>query len=351
LAAVFLFIFSGLFCGFLVAHFFPEHVIRFIYGVGTEAPAAPEPIVAVEPVEAPASPTEESRDDDGGRERELSASSRSLSAMEALELPKVEPVKAVDNAPRFAKHRKPLPPGADTPVLTDLAVSSFMPAAQYPAAEWRGVEMQTGFVDNISIASKGGALGDAKLMSTDTLEIVGWTGDTVLGLRFKDVLFSMCGKIIGHTKVGLSRPDVVKAVHPNLLPSGWRGRLYVGYLPQCPNPTLQVLAVVPGSMTVTAVGAPITLKLPAPEKPSAAVPKGAPLFTPKNVSAARFTSVDVLPDNAELRRCGASDCPTVGQIPKGRYQAYAAEEADGWMLLILRDKAGWLPRSQLMWVR
>lgn len=348
LVAVFLLIFSGLFCGFLIAHFFPEQVVRLVYGVSTETPA-PVPMVAADQSEAPFEGIREP--EDGRRERELSASLRRQSAMEAVEPVAAEPVKAADHTPHFAKRRKPAPPGAEAavPVPGDASTSSFPPAAQYPAAEWRGIDAQAGVVDSVIIASKGAPLGDARPLPTDTLEVTGWLGDPALGLRFKDVLFSMCGKIIGHTKVGSPRPDVVKAVHPNLLPSGWHGRLYVGYLPPCPNPVLHVLGVVPGSMTVMTVGTAVPLKLPVPVKPPSDAPRGAPLFTPKNVVAARFTAIDVLPDNAEMRRCGAANCTTVGQISKGRYQGHIAEEADGWVLLIMSDKAGWLPRSQITW--
>ena len=368
-SVLFLFIFSGLFCGFLIAHFFPDQVIRVIYGIGTEPPP-----VQSEPERAadafPAQPAGDASEDDGQRERDLSASLRLQSVTEVPALPpaEVKLAQAVENFPRFVKRRKPPPPGADiptpaasglpaaspapaAPTAPEQGVSSYLPAAQYPAAEWRRVETQAGFIDTITIAATGAKLDDNVPKATDTLDIAGWIGDPVLGLRFKDVVFSVCGKIVGHTKVGSPRPDVAKAVHPNLAPSGWRARLYVGYLPRCPGASLLVLGVVPGSVTVLTVGAPVPLHLPAAEKLPANAPKGAPLFTPKNVTPARFVPVEILPDNAELRRCGAADCAGVGQVAKGRYQAHIAEEVDGWVLLILSDKAGWLPRSQLAWGR
>ncbi|MHB1218447.1 MAG: hypothetical protein ACYC1L_09665 [Alphaproteobacteria bacterium] len=352
--ALFLFIFSGLFCGFLIAHFFPEQVMRAIYGVGTEPPPAQKGPDRVE-----AAPVQSGGDgvgDDGARERDLSASSQLQSALapKTPEPAEIKPAPAVDNTPHFAKRWKPPPPGADVPVAAapttpGQGVSSYLPAAQYPAAEWRRIETQAGYVDGVTIASTGAKLGDSVPRATDMLDVSGWVGDPVLGLRFKDVVFAVCGKIVGHTKVGSPRPDVAKAVHPNLAPSGWQARLYVGYLPRCPGASLLVFGVVPGSMTVVIVGTPVPLKLPAEEKPPAGAPKGAPLFTPKSVAPARFVSVDVLPDNAELRRCAAADCAAVGQMAKGRYQAHIAEEAGGWVLLILSDKAGWLPRAQLAW--
>lgn len=351
-SALFLFIFSGLFCGFLIAHFFPEQVMRVIYDVRTEPP----PIQAeVRRAQAPSAPVETTVEYEGVRERDLSASSRLQSALETAP--------SVESVPVFAKRRKPPQPGAEIPAPSSpagqtaqgaqpvQAVSSYLPAAQYPAAEWRRIESQAGFVDAVTIVSTGAKLGDSVPKATDTLDVTGWVGDPVLGLRFKDVVFAVCGKIVGHAKVGSPRPDVAKAVHPNLVPSGWRAKLFVGYLPRCPGASLLVLGVVPGSMTVITVGAPVPLNLPPAEKPPANAPKGAPLFAPKNVTAARFVPVEVLPDNAELRHCGASNCTTVAQIPKGRYQGHVADEADGWVLLILSDKAGWLPRSQLAWAR
>jgi hypothetical protein len=363
-SALFLFIFSGLFCGFLIAHFFPEQVVRAIYGVGAEpVPAQTGPDRTDT---TPVQPAGDGSVGDGARVRDLSASSLLQSALETASLKPgvIQSTTTADNIPRFAKRRKPPPPGADMPVSVATtapsappsapttpgrSVSSYLPAAQYPAAEWRRIETQVGYVDSVTIASTGAKLGDSVPRATDMLDVSGWVGDPVLGLRFKDVVFAVCGKVVGHTKVGSPRPDVAKAVHPNLVPSGWQARLYVGYLPRCPGASLLVFGVVPGSMTVVTVGAPVPLKLAAAEKPPANAPKGAPLFAPKNVTAARFVSVDILPDNAELRRCAAADCAAVGQMAKGRYQAHIAEEAGGWVLLILSDKAGWLPRAQIAW--
>ncbi|MGE0096075.1 MAG: hypothetical protein AB7M05_03190 [Alphaproteobacteria bacterium] len=370
-SVLFLFIFSGLFCGFLIAHFFPEQVIRVIYSVGTESPPVQKESDRAEA--ATVQSAGDGNEGEGQRERDLSVSFQLQSAIELSSLPQIEikPAQTVENFPRFAKRRKPSPPGADVPppaapvspavssapaapttsAEPEQGGSSYLPAAQYPAAEWRRIESQAGYVDSVTIASTGAKLSDSVLKATDTLNVSGWVGDPALGLRFKDVVFAVCGKIVGHTKVGTPRPDVAKIVHPHLTPSGWQAKLYVGYLPRCPGASLLVFGVVPGSMTVVTVGDPVPLKLPAAEKLPANAPKGATLFTPRNVSAARFTSVDVLTDNAELRRCGASNCATVGQVSKGRYQGHIAEEADGWVLLILSDKAGWLPRSQVTWAR
>jgi len=363
-SGLFLFIFSGLFCGFLIAHFFPEQVIHIIYGVGTESPPVQkEP----EREKAPAAQSAgDGNEGEGQRERDLSVSFQLQSTIEPSSPPQTEikPAQAAENFPRFAKRRKPPQPGADVPApaapasstpatpavkptAVDQVVSSYLPAAQYPAAEWRRIDTQSGYVDSVVIVATGAKLGDSMPKATDSLDVSGWVGDPALGLRFKDVVFAVCGKIVGHTKVGSPRPDVAKAVHPNLAPSGWSARFYVGYLPRCPGASLLVLGVVPGSMTVVSVGEPIPLKLPPAEKPPANAPKGAPLYTPKNVVAARFVTIDIVPDAAELRRCGAVDCPTVAQVTKGRYQGHIAEEAGSWVLLILSDKAGWLPRTQI----
>lgn len=346
--AVFFFIFSGLFCGFLIAHFFPEQVIRLIYGVSTDAPArAPaEPGVAAEET----STAGESVVAGSGRERDLSESLRLQSAMDAAG-PIALAEEVADTPPSFAKRRKPSPPAAVLSAPAGHATSSFLPAAQYPAAEWRKLDAHAGFVDAAVIASTGGKLGNVMPKLTDFIELSGWSGDPALGMRFKDVLFGMCGKIVGHAKIGSPRPDVAKTVHPNLEPSGWRGRLYVAYLPYCPNAAIQVLGAIPGSSTVVPVGDPVPVRLPLAEKRSGNDPPGALVFTPKSVVPAKFISIEVT-DTADLRRCGAGECAIVGQIAKGRYQGYIAEEkADGWVLLILADKAGWLSRSQLTWAR
>lgn len=353
--ALFLFIFSGLFCGFLIAHFFPDQVVRFVYGTGTETHVSQGPKRENQDQNVlPGSGIEDSV----LRERDLSASLQLQSVLESIVLGQNElsPTEVFNITHHFVKHRKPPLPGANITATagapaSERATASYLPAAQYPAAEWRRIEAQAGVVESVTVVSTGAKLGDGMPKVTDMLEVSGWIGDPVLGLRFKDVVFAMCGMIVGHTKISLLRPDVARAVHPNLFLSGWRAKLYVAYLPRCTSATLHVLGVVPGSMTVMSAGAPIPLKLPATDKMLANAPSGAPLFTPKNVTAARFIPVNVLPDSAELRRCGAVDCAAVGQVAKGRYAGHIAEEANGWVLLIMKDKSGWLARSQISWER
>ncbi len=414
--ALFFCIFSGLFCGFLIAYFFPDEVVQALYGVSTEPPPVP---VTVAP-DAAEGPPSDPADGEEGRERALSDL---LLAQAAMEGPapdgKNTTEQAANVAPRFIKRQKPPPPiVVPTPVLAGPAVTvspapavvvvppasaptppstppqaqaptpsqaqtppqapappqapppppapppgraslpsgytfaSFLLAAQYPAAEWRKVEAGAGFVDAVTIAATGEKLGAITPGPTDMIDVAGWAGDGTLGMRIKDVVFSMCGKIVGHAPVGLARPDVAKAVHPNLAPSGWQARFYVGYLPRCPGSALQALAITPGTVSVMPVGDPIPISLPAEAKLPANAPAGALAFTPRSVVPAKFGPVDVLADNVELRRCGSSDCPVVGQLAKARHEAIVAEETqDGWVLLILRDKAGWLPRAQILWSR
>lgn len=398
--ALFFCIFSGLFCGFLIAYFFPDEVVYALYGVSTEPPPAP----VVPPSAVAEAPSSDSLEGEAGeRERVLSASLSAQAAMEGAAEGKsvAEPVVSV--TPQFTKRRKPPPPVAPifptpggpaaivssapaavapaapvaapasapaapvpapassppqiqvpgrAPLPPGFPFASFLPAAQYPAAEWRKVDVGTGFVDAATIAATGAKLAGITPGPTDMIDLAGWAGDGTLGMRMKDVVLSMCGKIVGHIPIGLPRPDVAKAVHPNLAPSGWQGRLYVGYLPRCPGAALQVLAITPGTTTVMPVGDPIPISLPAETKLPADAPKGALVFTPRSVVPAKFGPVDVLYDNVELRRCGANDCAVVGQLGKARHEAIVAEETqDGWVLLILRDKAGWLPRGQILWSR
>lgn len=360
----FFFIFMGLFLGFVVAYLFPEMVMRVMYGVETEAPMRVQNYSGETTSVAPSSGDRVGGGTDGRREREISMSSR----LQGLEAPSSGLAPSAPNATpsaEFVVRRKPAPPvAAREPAVTppqgrlpSQAVSSFLPALQYPMSQWRQIETRAGYVDHVRVAGTGAVVmagerpGDATLNAADILDIAGWVGDPVLGVRFKDVVFSLCGKAVGHAKIGLPRPDVAGAVHPNLGSSGWQGRLYVGYLPRCADPVLHVWGVVPGTTTVLPVREPVPLKLPPADAVPANAPKGAPVFAPKNVVALRPTSIDVLADHAEMRRCGASNCQTVAQIAKGRYQGHVIEEADGWVLVVIPDKAGWLPRSQVAWAR
>lgn len=345
---------GGLVCGAVLAHFFADRLPPVVMKA---SPLLPEP-ASPPPAIASTAPAEPPVLEAVTRERDLSDSFLRQSAMETEAVAAAGPsLPEASDVPRFAKYRKPAIPAAEapTPAVSAAApprsaMSTFLPAAQYPASEWRKAETQAGAVDAVTVAATGEKVGNAMLKATDTIEVSGWVGDPSLGLRFKNVLFSVCGKIVGHTVVNASRPDVAKTVHPNLTPSGWQARLYVGYLPNCAVAALQVLGVVPGSVTVLAVGAPVPLRLPPPAKPPSGTPSGAQVFTPKSVVPARFVAVEILPDTAELRRCGAATCNAVGQVSKGRHQAFVAEEgSDGWVLLIFPDKAGWVPRTQIVW--
>lgn len=350
----FFFVFTGLFLGFVVAYLFPEAVMKAMYDVEANAPSRPQGSGDSATLTIP-TPSERVRGENAGaREREISAFAR----LRAVEMSSSE-IAPSDPGAQFVVRRKPAPPTIPRePMATSQQgrpvgppVSSFLLAAQYPMSEWRQVETREGYVDSVSIAATGARLDGNTLKVDDSLDIAGWVGDSILGARFKDVLFSLCGKAVGHAKIGLRRPDVAVAVHPNLGSSGWQGRLYVGYLPRCADPVLHVWGVVPGTTTVVPVREPVPLKLPPAAAVPANAPKGAPVFAPKNVVAFHPTSIDVLADHAEMRRCGASNCQTVAQITKGRYQGHVIEEADGWVLVVIPDKAGWLPRSQVAWAR
>ncbi len=125
-------------------------------------------------------------------------------------------------------------------------VDSFPLDAQGATTDWRGIEGSAGHFDQLVLLDGSGAT-DGGVSTIDILIARGWAGDTGLGMRLSDVLLARCDRIVAHAKVTLERPDVAKAVHPNLVRSGWEAQLLAGHLPSCGNDDLSAWAVVPGS--------------------------------------------------------------------------------------------------------
>ena len=98
-----------------------------------------------------------------------------------------------------------------------ILVDSYKAADQYDIQTWNLVAFPSGFV--VSIRTESGIVAtniSISLSNGDYLILSGWAGHPGFGMRFRDVLFSFCGKVIGRAAVIIARPDVATAVHRNL---------------------------------------------------------------------------------------------------------------------------------------
>lgn len=161
-------------------------------------------------------------------------------------------------------------------------------------------------------------------------------------MNLRDVVFSACGQIVAQAQIAMPRPDVAKAVHPNLANSGWRAEILAADLPACADSNIRAWGVVPGALARLAPVVGIFSYVSpgpsnAPLRLSAQQTVDADSY-PKPV----FVALQVTASKANLRKCGSTSCAVVGQVDGGRYTAYIATRDPEWSLIVFPDGAGWL---------
>ena len=236
-----------------------------------------------------------------------------------------------------------LAPVADTTDVPQVIVDSFDPSERAPLETWTSIDEFVGHFDVLVRASDGAAVEEGLLLGpADLLVAQGWTGNQSLGLNLRDVVFSACGQIIARAQIAMPRPDVAKAVHPNLANSGWRAEILAADLPACADSKVRGWGVVPGALARLAplVGI-FSYVSPgpsdAPPRLSAQQKLDANSY-PKPV----FVALQVTASKANLRKCGSTSCAVVGQVDGGRYTAHIATRDPEWSLIMFPGGAGWL---------
>lgn len=125
------------------------------------------------------------------------------------------------------------------PLQPPVVVDSYDAAAIHSLNGWSVMSGTYGFIDSVTIdGERSIPLNSRALTNDDVLVVTGWAGHSGLGMSMPDVLFVMCGQVVGSVRVGNPRPDVAKAVHPYLDRSGWQARLSVAHMPRCGETTL-----------------------------------------------------------------------------------------------------------------
>lgn len=234
-------------------------------------------------------------------------------------------------------------PIPDAPPLPPPGVTAFAPGDQYPLTDWTLDYGEAGYLARLTL--KGDPLAGRRLGLADTLEVAGWAGDSLIGIRFSHVLAAVCGRVVGVAPVQEPTPDIGRTIHANLSAAGWSLRLPVELLPRCDRPVLTVLAVRDGKFAYPLRGEqPLLLPPETVKAPAAATTK--PL-RPGDLPFLERQPLTLTAKSTTVRRCGASDCAPVGSLPAGEYSVAVLDRQKGWALLVTPTLSGWVPDGLL----
>ncbi len=230
------------------------------------------------------------------------------------------------------------------PARSIIEVESYAPSHAYPLAAWEIIEDPAGLIEWVSLNDK--ILPTDDLLSAkpgDVLELGGWAGHRLLGMRFPEVLISLCDIVIAGTTVGLARSDIAESVHPNLLFSGWQTRLYVADFPVCADMTLHAWGRPPIGRTLRPLAGARALDLiDAPLHDAAPVVHMDPLVLPGSVPEAAPRTLTPTQPDVTMHRCAAPECDIVARLPASGLNAVVVEDVDGWVLLQSAHGSGWV---------
>ena len=225
-----------------------------------------------------------------------------------------------------------------------VSVDSLSRDAQYDILNWNLVAYKSGSVDIVRTEVGAKPMdGVLVLNSGELIVLTGWAGHPKYGLRFRDVLFSLCGKVVGHASVHRARPDVAKAVHPNLGYSGWTAQLAADQLPRCEQQVLQAWGVAPIGRNIFPLNGNASVQFAgAPHSDGNRYFQQVEVLTPERNGAAVLKKITVRASALRVRKCGGTGCDVVGSISAGAYEGYVLEMVAGWTLIQIGKTVGWV---------
>lgn len=230
-----------------------------------------------------------------------------------------------------------------TPVIEvdPLFVDSYPVASQLKLEAWESFDFSMGHFDVLTVEKVPHSAGKDGQIAI--LVAQGWAGETQLGMRLQDVFLSMCGLVIARANILQDRPDVARAVHPNLLRSGWQARIYPGDLPSCASRQMSAWSIVPGN-PARLMRLNTTHEVPGlPLEPIGDLRVSAQSdLDPGTYPTPLPTSIRIDSRRVNLRRCGGTDCEIVGQVDRGEYSAVLIEDTEEWTLTTLNNLYGWI---------
>ena len=234
-------------------------------------------------------------------------------------------------------------------VVPPAPVDSHALDEQYDILKWNLVAYRSGSIDAVQAAG-GPPDGDGRLTLSkgDYIRLSGWAGHPAYGMRFRDVLFSLCGKVVGRAAVKGLRPDVAAAVHRNLEQSGWSAKLATDLLPRCEQQVLQAWGVAPIGHNIFPLNGQAAIYFVEP--PGSAErryqPRLSPL-TPAENGAVELMKINVRASALRLRQCGDVSCKAVGRVSQGTHEGYVLETVGDWTLFQIGSAVGWASNRYL----
>lgn len=224
-----------------------------------------------------------------------------------------------------------------------LAVHSYEKASQYSLKLWELMKATTGHIDSTKFPSESN--NKSTPVQPAILELSGWAGHSSLGMRFGQIIFSMCGTIVGSTVIDNDRPDVAKNVHVNLLRSGWYARIDIAHLPTCADNKLRAWGLaLTGKILWPLNGMAVIKQKHRPANKTSDVQANLNLLHPDRVAPPRLRKIKIKSARVNLRRCASTSCNIVGKIKGGEHRGYIVERHAEWALLQLNAGAGWMAR-------
>lgn len=248
-----------------------------------------------------------------------------------------------------AQSARAVPDAGPSDPAVPMTVDGLSASDQYDILKWNLVAYRSGTVDIVRTeAGAAPADGVLTLKPGDLVVLAGWAGHPAYGLRFRDVLLSLCGKVVGRAAVQAARPDVASAVHPNLGHSGWSAKLAADQLPRCREQVLQAWGVAPIGHNIFPLNgsAPIRFEgVPAPE--GERYRSRAELLTPERNGVAVLKKIAIRASALRIRKCGGTGCEVVGRIEAGSYEGYILETVGDWTLFQIGETVGWVSSKYL----
>ena len=244
-----------------------------------------------------------------------------------------------------AKKKVPLPspePPQES-LKSSVEADLFVEADFYPLEKWALRPEKMGFIDSIifdtPVENDQGAIDDVIFLS-------GWAGHTFLGMRFPQVIFSVCGVVVGAVKVGSLRPDVASAVNINLKNSGWSATIPVAALPECKARVIKAYGVPPKGKNVWSLNNDVPLPtVPETGEPAFKIIRNAETLSPTTAKEPVFAEISIKASKARIRKCPSESCEILDHKPKGHYKSIIIEKSGNWRLVQFESGAGWIHAS------
>ncbi len=241
-------------------------------------------------------------------------------------------------------------------VTTMISVDSYPPGSDYPLSEWQIVEEPGGTIEWITINDSINKMDEVlSIKAGDILELGGWAGQQRLGMRFSEVLISICGRVIAGGFVEGVRADIATSVHPNLMSSGWSIKLNGDDFPDCDKAVISGWGRSPVGNTVRPLEGAYAISLDKNSKTNPPIKhvliQSDPQFkpsVPNDFNIAQQLDIEVPPEGARLYQCANIKCNKLADLSPGILKAVVIEELDGWYLLQTDKGSGWASSTTIV---